>query len=98
MTGGTRISFSDCQIQLKQWIIYLKEKVDEIKSSELPITNASTEESDEPASKHHKTALLEWFSEILQEAGASVDDSGNEVDIYLSEPLIEFHGGDHTLE
>jgi len=46
----------------------------------------------------HKTALLECFSEILQEAGASVDDSGNEVDIYLSEPLIEFHGGDHTLE
>ena len=78
--------------------MYLKEKVAEIKSLELPTTNASTEESDEPASKRHKTALLECFSETLQEVGASVDDSGNEVDIYLSEPLIEFHGGDHTLE
>jgi len=76
----------------------LKEMVAEIKSLELPTTNASTEESDGTVSKRHKTAILECFSEILQEAEASVDDSGNEVGIYLSEPLIEFHGGDHTLE
>ena len=42
--------------------------------------------------------MLECFSEILEEAGASVNDSCNEVEIYLSELLIEFHGGDYMLK
>ena len=77
----------------------LKDKVTELKSSETeqPPSVTSTEGREEPASKRQKTTLLQCFSEILQEAGASVDDSGNEVDIYLSEPLIEFHGGEHSL-
>ena len=33
----------------------------------------------------------------FQKSGASVDDSGNEVDRYITEPLIEFHGGKHCL-
>ena len=76
----------------------LKDKVTELKSSETeqPPSVASTEGREEPTSKCQKTTLLQCFSEILQEAGASVDDSGNEVDIYLSEPLIEFHGGEHS--
>ena len=77
----------------------LKDKITELKSSETeqPPSVASTEGREEPASKRQKTTLLQCFSEILQEAGASVDDSSNEVDIYLSEPLIEFHGGEHSL-
>ena len=77
----------------------LKDKVAELKLSESlsDHSDVSTEGRDEPASKCQKPALLQYFSEILQEAGASVDDSGNEVDIYLSEPLIEFHGGEHSL-
>ena len=79
----------------------LKDKVAELKSSETERPHSesevSIEEREEPASKRHKTALLQCFSEILQEAGASVDDSGNEVDIYFSEALIEFHGGEHSL-
>ena len=46
---------------------------------------------------HPSARSQQCFSEILQEAGASVDHSGNEEDIYLSEPLIEFHGGEHSL-
>ena len=77
----------------------LKDKVTELKSSETeqPPSVASTEGREEPTSKRQKTTLLQCFSEILQETGALVDDSGNEVDIYLSEPLIEFHGGEHSL-
>ena len=79
----------------------LKDKVAELKLSETEQpsdhSDVSTEGRDEPASKRQKPALLQCFSEILQEAGASVDDSGNEVDIYFSEPLIEFHGGEHSL-
>jgi len=41
-------------------------------------------------SKQHKTVLLQCLSE---EAGASVDDCGNEVELYISESLIEFNGG-----
>ena len=66
--------------------------------SDITIFDMSTEDRETPASKHQKTTLLECFSEILQEAGASVDDSGNEVEIYLSGPCIEFHGGDHVLK
>ena len=46
---------------------------------------------------HQSDRRQHCFSEILQEAGASIDNSGNEVDIYFSEPLIEFHGGEHSL-
>ena len=35
---------------------------------------------------------------LFEEAGASVDDSGNEVDRYITEPLIEFHGVNHGLK
>ena len=55
-----------------------------------------TDETEEPTSKRPKTTLLQCFSEIL-EAGTSVDDSGNEVDRYITEPLIEFHGDKHCL-
>ena len=66
--------------------------------SDITISDVSTEDRETPASKHQKTTLLECFSEVLQEAGASVDDSVNEAEIYLSEALIEFHGGDHVLK
>ena len=64
----------------------LKDKVAELKLSETkqPLSDhfgVSTEGKDEPASKRQKSILLQCFSEILQEAGASIDDSGNEVDI-----------------
>ena len=35
---------------------------------------------------------------LFEEAGALVDDSGNEVDRYITELLIEFHGGNHGLK
>ena len=35
--------------------------------------------------------------EILKEAGASVDDLGNEVDRYITESLIEFYGDKRCL-
>ena len=77
----------------------LKDKVAELKSSETeqPPSDISTEGREEPVPKCRKILPLQCFSEILQEARTSVDDSGNEVDIYFSEPLIEFHGGEHSL-
>ena len=79
----------------------LKHKVAELKSRETEQPPSEFEASikglEEPASKRQKTALLQCFSEILQEAGASIDNSGNEVDIFFSEPLIEFHGGELSL-
>ena len=77
----------------------LKDKVAELKSSEFeqPPSDISTEGREEPVSKRRKIPLLQCFSEILQEGGTSVDNSGNEVDIYFSEPLIKFHGGEHSL-
>ena len=79
----------------------LKHKVAELKSRETEQppseSEVSIKELEKPASKRQKTALLQCFSEILQEAGASIDNSGNEVDIYFSEPLIEFHGGELSL-
>ena len=79
----------------------LKHKVAELKSRETEQPSSESEVSiegqEESASKRQKTALLQCFSEILQEAGASIDNSGNEVDIYFSEPLIEFHGGELSL-
>ena len=74
-------------------IYALKDKVMEIRSNQAPPTDTDKE----PVSKRHKTGLLQCLSEILEEAGASVDDCGNEVELYLSEPLIEFHGGHHVL-
>ena len=73
----------------------LKDKVAELQASLRK--DSSTDETEEPTSKRPKTTLLQCFSEILEEAGASVDDSGNEVDRYITEPLIEFHGGKHCL-
>ena len=79
----------------------LKHKVAELKSRETEQPSSESEilieGQEEPASKQQKTALLQCFSEILQEAVASIDNSGNEVDIYFSEPLIEFHGGELSL-
>ena len=52
----------------------------------------------EPPPKHPPTALLECFSEILEKAGASVHkNSVNEVTLYLTEPLLEFHKGSEYL-
>ena len=57
----------------------LKDKVAELKSSdsssetEQSSSEVSIEEREEPASKCQKTALLQYFSEVLQEAGASVE-------------------------
>ena len=60
--------------------------------------NRTEADSVEPPPKRPRTALLKCFSEILKEAGASVHkDSGNEVALYLSEPLIEFHKGSEHL-
>ena len=77
-----------CELQLgtaEEVRSSLQDKVAELKSSETEQPHSesevSLEEREEPASKCQKTALLRCFSEILQEAGASVDDSGNEVDI-----------------
>ena len=71
----------------------LKDKIAEMQAS--LSKDSSTDETEEPTSKRPKTTLLQCFSEIL-EAGASVDDSGNKVDRYITEPLIEFHG-EHCL-
>ena len=74
----------------------LKDKVATLQASHSK--DSSTDETEEPTSKRTKTTLLQCFSEILEEAGASVDDdSGNEIDRYISEPLIKFHGGKHCL-
>ena len=63
-----------------------------------PVHASENIDSEEPAPKRSRTALLECFSEILQEAGASVsEDSENEIARYLSEPLIEFHKGNQYL-
>ena len=63
-----------------------------------PVHASENIDSEEPSPKRSRTALLECFSEILQEAGASVsEDSENEVARYLSEPLIEFHKGNQYL-
>ena len=77
----------------------LKDKVAELKSNETeqPPSDISTEGREEAVSKCRKIPPLKCFSEILQEARTSLDDSGNEVDIYFSKPLIEFHGGEHSL-
>ena len=62
-----------------------------------PVHAGEDIDSEEPAPKRPRTALLECFSEILQEAGASVsEDSENEIARYLSEPLIEFHRAINT--
>ena len=55
--------------------------------------------SEEPAAKRPRTALLECFTEILQEARASVsaDLSEDEIIRYLAEPLIAFHKDDQYL-
>ena len=80
----------------------LNDKVAKLKSTEsdapIIISDASTEDTEALVLKHPKTTLLECFSEILEEAGASVNDLCNEVEIYLSEPLIEFHGRDYMLK
>ena len=73
----------------------LQQKVSALRSVGQDRTEA---DSVEPPPKRPCTALLECFSEILEEAGASVhNDSGNEVALYLSEPLIEFHKGSEYL-
>ena len=43
--------------------------------------------------KQSKLQLLDCFSEILEEAGASLSTSNSEVDNYIAEPLIPFNGG-----
>ena len=80
---------------VEELISSLKDKVTTLQASRSK--DSSTDETEEPTSKRAKTTLLQCFSEILEEAGASVDDSGNEVDRYISEPLIKFHGGKHCL-
>ena len=63
-----------------------------------PVHASEDIDSEEPAPKRPRTALLKCFLEILQEAGASVsEDSENEIARYLSEPLIEFHKGNQYL-
>jgi len=78
----------------------LIDKVAELNSTvPIIIPDVSTEDIEALAPKCRKSALLEcFFLEILQEAGASVDDSCIEVEIYSSEPLIKFHGGDYMLK
>ena len=66
-------------LTVEESISALKDKVMEIKSHQAPPSNTD----EEPASKRHKTGLLQCLSEILEEAGASVDDCGNEVDLYV---------------
>ena len=46
----------------------------------------------EPSLKHPCTGLWKTFSDILEEAGASVSSEGGaqELDTYLAEPLITF--------
>ena len=73
----------------------LKDKVAQLQASQSK--DSSKDETEEPTSKRPKKTLLQCFSEILEESGASVDDSGNEVDRYITKPLIEFHGGKHCL-
>lgn len=52
----------------------------------------------EPSPKHPRTDLLDCFSEIAEEAGATISsNSCSEVDKYLSEPLIPFHQGKTQL-
>ena len=81
---------------MEKLISSLKDKVAELQASQSK--DSSTDETEEPTSKHLKTTLLQCLSKILEEAGASVDDSGNEVDRYIFETLIiEFHGGKHCL-
>ena len=81
----------------EELISSLKDKDTELKASESEDSSINVTDSEEPRSKRPKTTLLQYFSEILEEVGASVDDSGNEVDRYITEPLIEFHGGTHCL-
>ena len=87
--------FFNCSDVVEELTSSLKDKVAELQASLRK--DSSTDETEEPTSKRPKTTLLQCFSEILEEAGASVDDSGNEVDRYITESLIEFHGGKHCL-
>ena len=87
--------FFSCSDVVQELISTLKDKVAELQA--IQSKELSTNETEEPTTKRPKTTLLQCFSEILEEAGASIDDSGNEVDRYTSEPLIEFHGGKHCL-
>ena len=87
--------FFSCSDVVEELTSSLKDKVAQLQASQSK--DSSTDETEEPTSKRPKTTLLQCFSEILEESGVSVDDSGNEVDRYITEPLIEFHGGKHCL-